>query len=461
MPEETTTQVEQTAPETKVEAKPEVKEYKGRMVSDMFTRAKKKEEPKKEEAKAEPKSEEPKTEKVEAKTEAKAESKPEKKTLKPLQKKEKEQVDLKELVTSVVEATAKAVKPKEPKKEESDTLPEVPDSRKSELQKIFMAEKNGATHKGATEQAAQLFRAEKDYIDNWQKENPGRRFNADADEHDSFYERNLPDWVESAVESGKSISERESLKKELLKDIEKDKIEPLSKELESLRMEKKFQEAVQQSIPRINSGIKSIAEAIDESLVKVLESGKSAEEHDPLAHAILSVAGPALSEKLVEAAKIWNTGGKAFNADNPSHKFIEQTHNSLVGAKDVDGLTLVPEWEYSQMPADKKRDHRPIDSDVISEAIIQSEAQLAANAYKVENDKMEKMAKARGWHKNGLSAKSDKTEGYKSDESDEEEVSKPRSPSTASRTTINPGAKVEAKVDTKAKDRLVGDMFRR
>lgn len=386
----------------------------------------------------------------------------EKKTvLKP--KPKKEPVDLEKLVASTAAATVKALKPEpKPEKDQKPAIPkeDVPKRRQSEWDAIQKAEEGGASHKGSAAAAAEIFRAEDQYISQWEKDNPGKRFNSDADEHNEWYDKNLPEWVDEASDAGKDAIKSELMEKRILEKLEKDKVGPLKQELESLKGDKSTQQAIQEAVPRIHAGLEAVAEAIDPELVKVLKSGKTAEDHDPLAHAILTAASNQLGVKLVEQAKIWATGGKAFSNDNPVHKFIEKTHDELVGTEDADGLKLVPEWEYYGMSAAQKSDHRPIDADVMAQAITQIEVQLASAAYKQENDRLERMATAKGWTKT-KSPDEVNGNGHAEEEEVVEDVEKPRSPSTPATTVIRPGAKAEAKVTLSGGDRLVSGLFTR
>lgn len=472
----TTTEVADTKVTTATEkqeptAEQRAKAEKGsnRMHGDMFVRAKKPEKAKEVSKEAKEEKEEKAiaevTEKKEETTEEKKEAPAKKPTLKPTPKKE---VDLEKLVKSTVEATAKAVRaePKEKAEKAESPKENVPKRRQSEWAAIVKAEENGATHKGASTAAAEVFRAEDDYIHKWEQENPGKRFNAKASEHDDWYERHLPEWIEEASEAGESVTAQEAMEKKLLAKIEKEKIEPLQQKLSQAELRDKQREVESQVPQHIANSIGMAINAINPELLK---EGSKIDESDPVAHDVLLRIGPEIADQTHEALMLFATEGRTYDAKNTLHQRIistaEEMEKDIADHSDTEktdpqGRTFVTRSEWNEMNSAEQNKHWIVNGPLVAMKLASESAGKAKKLYEDESAKMERMAKARGWTRGKVSNGTDKN-GHAEKEEVEEVTEKPRSPSTASTTVIKPGAKTEVKVPQNGGERLFTDMFKR
>lgn len=395
---------------------------------------------------------------------AKTDDKPEKKAaLKPVAKKEKPEVDLEKLVKSTIEATAKSIQPKEPApKTEVD---DVPAARREEFLAIKRAEEKNASHKGASVTALKVFKAEQDYITAWEKENPGKKYNPKSDEHDAWYEANMPEWMEEAAEVGTELAKREAIEKELKESLKKE-YAPLQEKLSKLEM-MEVERRVERVAPhQANLGIVAAIQAINPELLK---EGVKIEEADPVAHEILMEYGPKITSETHASLMLFATRGESLKDGDPMRKRIidaaSEMETQIQNASEEDrtapdGKTFVNLDQWAALSEAERGKHWTITGELVAMKLANETAAEASKRYKAESEKLEKLAVARGWTKNGAT---ERTQAEPESESEEgsDNNGKPRSPSTAAQTVIKPGQTTEAKPSKDGGDILLSNMFGR
>lgn len=378
----------------------------------------------------------------------------------------KPDVDIEKLVTSTVAATAKALH-KEPVAAKEEAAEEVSAARRDEWKAIQQAEAAGTTHKGAAQSALKVFKAEQSYIEAWQKENPGQKYNPNSNEHDAWYEKNLPPWMEEAAERGAQLAKDEAIEARVREKLAKEH-EPLKEKLAKLEL-LNTERNVREVAPRqINQGIGAAIHALNPELVN-LKEGQTIEAVDPVAHQVMLRAGPQIAHETHAALMLFASRGESLPDGDPMRGKIigaavamekEISEASEADRTASDGRTFVGLNEWAGLTEAEQAKHWTVTGEMVAMKLASGIAREAKAIYDQENDRMEKLAEARGWKKadstNGSKPASD---GISSE--DNEDAGKPRSPSTAATTVIKPGAGGEAKTAANGADRLMAKIFRR
>lgn len=400
------------------------------------------------------------TDKPAEKAESKTEEKPRVLKAKPA-KAPKPEVDIEKLVETTVKSTAKALKDNE-KSTERKPIDDVPQSRRSEWESISKAEESGSAHKGAAQTALNFFNAEAEYVKDWMDKHPGEKFSADDEEHDAWYENHEPAWMEKAVDDGSHLIEREKLRKEIRDDLEKEVVTPLKQQLSKTEM-REVERTVERVAPTtINQGIAMAVNAMNPDLLK---EGVKIPETDPVAHDVLLRVGPKIAHETQAALMLFATRGESMSPKDPLFQKIVSTSAQLeadileTSEKDrttPDGRTFVKLDEWAGMTEAQQAKHWTVTGDIVAMQLANESAEEAKKLYASENERLQKLAKSRGWTIPETVQKGE--EKKKTEEEDESETNgKPRSPSTAAQTTINPGVQTEAKPATDG----VGKMFKK
>ena len=159
-----------------------------------------------------------------------------------------------------------------------------------------------------------------EYAKKWRAENPGKKFDADAEEHDAFHDEHAPDVPEKAIIKAEAVvaakrlveDERAQMRREQIRD-------------------------------RLEGSLDKVRASASTALVKLLdaESLDKLGERDPIAAAEVETAAEATGELLAEAARMF-TPGAHYTANPASKAYIE---------------TLVDQQEAQLMrlPADQRQ----------------------------------------------------------------------------------------------------------
>lgn len=139
-------------------------------------------------------------------------------------------------------------------------------------------------------QVMSFWQKEADYIAQWQRENPGRRFNKNEEEHSPFYAEAMPDYSDDAFEDARTR-------------LEDKRIAQTEQALQSKVAELEHQTKMREEMPRIQERVHEdlsilAAEADPEIAKLVVKDGKphltaeavaKMKEVDPIAHKVLSI----------------------------------------------------------------------------------------------------------------------------------------------------------------------------
>jgi hypothetical protein len=376
-------------------------------------------------------------------------------------------VDIEKLARSIAKetatATAQAIKESTAAKEVK-VEDDVPEARRRDLEAIKHLEANNPRYKGKVEAYTKFAKAEADYVAKWERENPGQKFDAESEDHTDWYDRHEPaidpdDITEAKVElKAKALVERE--------------IGGTRKELDDIKLQRDVERAERELPVFHNRNLGLVAGAMGEEVAKAmseLKANESLEGKDPAAHNTLMAVLPELTAQTEAATRIFGTEGRAYNSADKNHAavakaalefetlLLSQPEEKL---KDAKGRMFVKLDEWAGMTPAQKANHWTINADLMTAFLANKAAEKAEANYKIEREKLESIAKAYGYTKNGA-AEARQTTTTKEVEETEREPIKTRSPSTASRTIIQPGVKVEPKTSKDGGDRMLDRMFRR
>lgn len=367
-------------------------------------------------------------------------------------------VDLQKTVKDTVEATIKGMREEKKEEKKADPLADIPTERRRDYE-VF-------ERLGKAEAAKKFFAEERDYIREWKKANAGKKFDPDADEHNDFYEQATPDYDEGEFEDARISLRAEKIADERLKEKFDKELKPMREKLVAAEVREQTAQAEREMGPRIHAGVMMVAEAISPDFAKLIAEGKTLEEADEHAHELLSESAKTIVAKTRAASILFATNGQAFDEKNPVHNEIAELAETLEKRiseepeeKQVraDGAKFTTRAAYMGMTPAEREKHWIVNADIVSLAIAGNEAGKVAEAYKKENERMEKLAEKRGWTKSNATAK--KETRSEDDEETTAATEKPNSPSTSAQSVLRPGEKVKPETKRDGGDLILGKLF--
>lgn len=288
--------------------------------------------------------------------------------------------------------------------------------------------------------------AEDKYIAAWEKENPGQKFDAEAPEHASFYEKNEPFVTDAERKSaqrhiGAKIAERRA------EEAARKVTEPVQRQMARERAEKA---ADPQRTTWEQDLIKAAVEIADPEM-KGADVSKLADEH-PVLHGIVSELHESVKPAISELFALKN--GAPFDAKNPVHTALFGVAEQLQGqilelpeserevpilnksGKVVGYKSFLPMNQFHTLPKDQQANHWTVTEDTILGAIQNDIRSGAAQKYKAKADEI---AKYGGTVKRKVSPKKAEREDSKQeDQSDSTEAESSSVEASASAPTPTP-----------------------
>lgn len=374
----------------------------------------------------------------EAKPEKKVKAKKAEKPVEPEPEPEPDAtIDVGDLVDRTARAVAREVRRDEPKAKTPEKEPEsdVPQtelrlqSHLEELEKLYPDE-----YRGVKELRRKFVGKLREYQDRWAKEHPGEEFNPDAEEHNEFYSADPMNEVSQehlaeAIAETKVRGRMAEIEGRIQASEKQREVEPLAN-----REGAKSARAVADFIDK--EGFKSLLNS-DGSLNQA--EAEKLQESDPIKAPIVLHAVDQAAKMSAEMVKLY-TGVTAPNQGNPLHSkllaFGNQVEQNMLRMKpsewkDPRGrrhADFLPSNEYWELSASERRHHWTFDEADMTAAITKQVAADAKSLIEAEEKRFQEVAKKRGF---GVSSeqKQAATENDKGEETPEEQVEKPTSPS--------------------------------
>jgi len=206
--------------------------------------------------------------------------------------------------TAAATAAVKAMAPQK-QQETKEAAPEIPEDLQDQLDVLKELETEDR-FKGITKKAVEFARkggVEEQYIKQWRKENPGKEYDPDDQEHSEFYDENDPTAQHEDFDRAFKRAEKKLLKREAVEEVRKE-FEP---RLQEQATERRRQEIEPQIDEEAKESVRSAAAAISEDLRKTLieKGGPSVAEEDPLAAQVIDEVLPRYLPIQEEAVRIF------------------------------------------------------------------------------------------------------------------------------------------------------------
>lgn len=236
-------------------------------------------------------------------------------------------------------------------------------------------------YKGITQKVVEFSKKggiEERYIAEWEKANPGQKFDADDETHSAFYEKHSPDYDEDDLEAAREqVIERRVLEKA------NKAVEPKLKEQQRKAAEESSREDLDSASAAIAT---STLEAINKDLLTIAQEKGDAglQEEDPLALQVATEVLPRHEAVAHEAIRLFR--GLANPSErNPVHSQINQIALGLNeaisnvvaqdprngmkpvyrGTRVVGYQQFAPLQEYAAMSAEEQKAHWTIGEDEV------------------------------------------------------------------------------------------------
>lgn len=204
-------------------------------------------------------------------------------------------------------AATAAVKAMAPQKQESrEAAPEIPEDLQDQLEVLKELETEDR-FKGITKQAIEFKRKgglEDEYTRRWKKENPGKEYDPDDQEHEDFYQENDPTARHDDIDRAIKRAEKRILKREAVDEVRKE-IEPQIREQANERRRQEMEPWIQKEA---DQSVYLAAAAISEDLRNTLveKGGRAVAELDPIAAEVLDDVLPKYLPIQEEAVRMFN-----------------------------------------------------------------------------------------------------------------------------------------------------------
>lgn len=280
------------------------------------------------------------------------------------------------------------------------------------------------------------------YASNWEKENKGKVFDPNDDEHDEFFSALHKPWsdhefrnaeIEIAAER---VSERKNRQSETK-----------FKELETENARIALTPVIERTFTAAAGLLaKKIGDDVHEKIIKNTFD-KFAEEDPVTANALAVSIGPL--QPIIEAAiQLDDPKGRfQFDPKNQTHlewnRIMLEKESELSGTEDGKGRTMVSRGEYAQMAQGQRAKHWYLTTEHLIESLVEDAADSVRKYIDSEKEKVKKMAIAMGFvPKDDKQASKPKSEATKkaqekAAEEDQAGVAKPVSPSSGGSAKID------------------------
>jgi hypothetical protein len=252
-------------------------------------------------------------------------------------------------------------------------------------------------YKGLTQKVVEFSKKggiEERYVAEWEKANPGQKFDADDEAHTSFYEKYSPDYDEDDLEVAKEqVIERRAV------DKAKKAMEPKLQEQQRKAVEESSREDLDSASAAIAT---STLEAINKDLLTIAQEKGDAglQEEDPLALQVATEVMPRHEAVAHEAIRLFR--GLANPSDrNPVHSQISEIALGLNeaiagvvaqdprngmkpvfrGTRVVGYQQFAPLQEYASMSAEERKAHWTVGEDEVLAHIKANAGREAKSRY--------------------------------------------------------------------------------
>lgn len=340
-----------------------------------------------------------------------------------------------------------------------DLLPE----EREELIVFQEMERMNPTYKNLSADYVTSIKRIESYRQKWEKDNPGEDFDPDAEAHDDFYARVSPKFNQRDFRK----AEARLAGRELVKEVEAKS----TAESASLKAEL----AVKDLAPAIHdariAAAASILKAINPAHLDLVEKEgfKKFSETDPTAAEALQIAAQRISPFIEAARQIDEPKARIpIDMKNPAHaeyinylvaKEEEMKRRPIRQQIDEDGRRFATRQELLAMPLAQRRQFWFFNDELLIQQRVEEETTLAKKFIESEGQKLERLAKLRGWKIDSAAppAQSKTTEP----KADPAEPAPVKSPEARGGAKLDDTVDPDAKVDNEFSARIAAVLFPR
>jgi hypothetical protein len=309
-----------------------------------------------------------------------------------------------EIGTAVAAEVVKAIKPAE-KAVEKQVEVELSDSDKKKVAALaHMEQLQPDKYKGLADKYKTSMTKLAAYAAEWEKANPGKEFDEDADEHKAFFDENNVDWddddyIEAVADqrTKKAVEEIDKKNAGKFSDIE--------------RRERLIASAPAIEIVKVNAARQFFKALGDDYADIVAENGavnaekfKALETTDPVIHSILVTQAQGLETITAESHKILSNL-VPFDKNNPVHATLDnfvvsKEQQLLKKPKDEQlnqaGKPFLSSTDYYKLPVKDRENFWTFSKADVETLLVMATTKQAKKLIAAETAKFEAMCKAKG-----------------------------------------------------------------
>jgi len=280
-----------------------------------------------------------------------------------------------------------------------------------------------------------------EYTKTWAKENPGQKFNPDAEEHNEFFAR-----IEPEVDEDDWVDAKANLR---ARDISAQAVKPLNEKLQKMEQDR-ARTALEPFVRQKQlESVGMLLNEFDPEIAAELnkpDGAKALAEKDPITAGILNHTAGVLFALSAEVVRLHDPGaGVEFDGRNGAHKEIadfileQEQRIARMPAEDRarDGKRFIGRLAYRNLQPDEKAGYWFLDQDDIINLLAQKYAHQAKKIRDSEVEKFNATAERLGYKKIDAT----KTAPGKDDK-------KPVQPAKPKETVVSPEATSKASVKT-------------
>lgn len=322
----------------------------------------------------------------------------------------------------------------------------------------YLSEAN-PKYKDAPKLVLDHIRKSEAYAAQWEKENKGKVFNPNDDEHDEFFSALEKPWQDHEFRTAEMEMAAERVAERKTKGSDQK-----FKELEEENAKLALSPVVERTFTAAASVLaKKIGEDVHDKIVKG-SFDKFAEEDPVTADAMAEAIGPL--QPIIEAAIQLDDPKMRikFNPKNQAHldwnRLLLQKESELAGADDGSGRTMVSRAEFAGMTDAQRSGHWYLTAGQLIEELVGDAAESAKKVIEKENARLAKAAERMGYTKQSASPAPKKEQPKKPEEVSEKPV-KPASPSAAGTSRIDDKGVANPSGSSKLLQTTAGILFNR
>lgn len=355
-----------------------------------------------------------------------------------------------QIATLAAEAAARvhaSQKKEEPKK---DVEPELPPGEQRKINTLkHMETMYGDKYAGAVRRYQTAQTKLKNYASQWEKDNPGKRFDESAEEHEQFFADNdlfefwdADDFDEARIDL---IAEKKG----------QAKAEERNREINAKLSKLERAERLREEAPKVReTQIKAAGflwKNFGEQYAEVMgekgwnkEKSEELAKADPVGYSHRFAVAKDFDREAGEIYKLYN-GLVDFNPKDDVHKEITDFYMRFESAMlkapadirtNQEGKTFMSSKEYYALPEDKRDRYWTFTADDVIFKRAQTLAKEVESSIRAEEERLARYAEAKGWKKPDGDGQRKETPDKDREKEEEETDGKPGGPSAGSETKV-------------------------